>query len=149
MLFKRMELLLEGKVPAATLFSGPYDFAEPLRFRKIIDATSMIATMITGEADPADLQKYFAALRRARRDIDLRPERYTHDDKREFPVRYRARMDTRRWGLGERLVSEPCTPEAFETWCCRASSSLRWSVSIARASAAATAENSIIVHSPL
>jgi len=114
MLFKRMALLIEGKVPAAALFSGPYYFAEQLGFRKIIDTTFMIATMITGQPDPEDLRKYFRALRRAQRDIDLRPERYTHYYKREFPVRYHAAMDTRRWGPGERLVFEPYTQEAFE-----------------------------------
>jgi len=114
MLFKRLELLLEGRVPAATLFSGPYYFAEQLGFRKIIDTTFMIAAMITGDPDPADLERYFRALRRAQRDIDLRPERYTHYYQREFPERYHARMDTRRWGPGERLVFEPYTQEAFE-----------------------------------
>jgi ABC-type nitrate/sulfonate/bicarbonate transport system substrate-binding protein len=114
MLFKRLELLIEGKVPAAALFSGPYYFAEQLGFRKIIDTTFMIATMITGQPDPEDLRRYFRALRRAQRDIDLRPERYTHYYKREFPVRYHAAMDTRRWGPGERLVFEPYTQEAFE-----------------------------------
>ncbi|MGH8149223.1 MAG: hypothetical protein ACRETB_04480 [Steroidobacteraceae bacterium] len=114
MLFKRMELLLDRKVPAAALFSGPYYFAEQLGFRKVIDTTFMITTMITGDADPADIKKYFAALRRAQRDIDLRPELYTHYYTREFPVRYHAMMDTRRWGPGERLVFEPYTQEAFD-----------------------------------
>jgi len=114
MLFKRMELLIDGKVPAAALFSGPYYFAEQLGFRKIIDTTFMIATMISGNPDPQDLRKYFAALRRAQRDIDLRPELYTHYYRREFPVRYHSLMDTRRWGPGERLVFEPYTEEAFE-----------------------------------
>jgi ABC-type nitrate/sulfonate/bicarbonate transport system substrate-binding protein len=114
MLFKRMELLIDRKVPAAALFSGPYYFAEQLGFRKVIDTTFMISTMITGDPDPEDLKKYFAALRRAQRDIDLRPELYTHYYAREFPVRYHAMMDTRRWGPGERLVFEPYTQEAFE-----------------------------------
>jgi hypothetical protein len=115
MLFKRIELLIERKVPAAALFSGPYYFAEQLGFRKIIDTTFMIATMITGNPDPEDIEKYFRALRRAQRDIDLRPELYTHYYKREFPVRYHSMMDTRRWGPGERLVFEPYTQEAFDT----------------------------------
>jgi hypothetical protein len=114
MLFKRMELLIEGKLPAVALFSGPYYFAEQLGFRKIIDTTFMIATMITGEPDAEDVEKYFRALRRAQRDIDLRPELYTHYYKREFPVRYHTRMDTRRWGPGERLVFETYTRQAFE-----------------------------------
>lgn len=114
MLFKRMELLLDRKVPAAALFSGPYYFAEQLGFRKVIDTTFMITTMITGDSDPEDIKKYFAALRRAQRDIDLRPEAHTHYYTREFPVRYHAMMDTRRWGPGERLVFEPYTQEAFD-----------------------------------
>ena len=90
MLFKRMELLLDGKAPACALFSGPYYLAEQLGFRKIIDTTFMIATMMHGNPDPEDLQKFFRALRRAQRDIDLRPERYTHYYKKEFPVRLHA-----------------------------------------------------------
>ena len=52
MLFRRMELLIDGKAPAAALFSGPYYFAEQLGFRKVIDTTFMIAPMINGEPDP-------------------------------------------------------------------------------------------------
>ena len=114
MLFHRMELLIENKVPAAALFSGPYYFAEQLGFRKVIDSTFMIATMITGDPDPEDVRKYFRALRRAQRDIDLRPERYTHYYKKEFPRRFHELMDTRRWGPGERLVFEPYTRDVFE-----------------------------------
>jgi NMT1/THI5 like protein len=114
LLFKRMELLIEGKAPAVHLFSGPYYFAEQLGFRKVIDATFMIGTMIHGDPDPEDVRKFFRALRRAQRDIDLRPELYTHYYKSEFPERWHAMMDTRRWGPGERLVFEPYTKEVYE-----------------------------------
>ena len=114
LLFRRMEKLIDGEVPAASLFSGPYYFAEQLGFRKVIDTTFMMASMITGEPDPEDVRRYFAALRRAQRDIDLRPERYTHYYRNEFPERFHAMMDTRRWGPGERLVFEPYTKEVFE-----------------------------------
>jgi len=114
MLFKRMELLIDGQVPAAALFSGPYYFAEQLGFRKVIDTTFMIATMIHGDPDPDDLARFFRALRWAQRDIDLRPERYTHYYAKEFPTRYHAQMDPRRWGPGERIVFEPYTQEVFE-----------------------------------
>ena len=83
-------------------------------FRKVIDTTFMISTMINGEPDPEDLKKYFRALKRAQRDIDLRPELYTHYYKNEFPERFHGVMDTRRWGPGERLVFEPYTKEVFE-----------------------------------
>ncbi|HVM80023.1 MAG TPA: hypothetical protein VMU06_13460 [Stellaceae bacterium] len=114
LLFKRMELLIDRKVPAAALFSGPYYFMEQLGFRKIIDTTFMMASMLTGDPDPEDVRKYFRALRRAQRAIDLRPELYTHHYEKEFPERFRGQMDTRRWGPGERIVFEPYTKEVFE-----------------------------------
>jgi ABC-type nitrate/sulfonate/bicarbonate transport system substrate-binding protein len=113
MLFARMARLLDGASPACALFSGPYYFAEQLGFRKVIDTTFMIATMITGDPDPEDLNKFFRALKRAQRDIDLRPERYTHYYANEFPAQFHGRMDTRRWGPGERLVFERYTEEAW------------------------------------
>ena len=114
MLFRRMELLLDRQVPAAALFSGPYYFAEQLGFRKVIDTTFMIAAMINGNPNPEDVRKYFRALKHAQRDIDLRPERYTHYYRNEFPERFHSSMDTRRWGPGERIVFEPYTEEAFQ-----------------------------------
>ena len=63
----------------------------------------------SGPGRPAQISS--RALKRAQRDIDLRPELYTHYYKNEFPVRYHAVMDTRRWGPGERIVFEPYTEE--------------------------------------
>jgi ABC-type nitrate/sulfonate/bicarbonate transport system substrate-binding protein len=114
MLFSRMEKFIDGKRPAAALFNGPYYLAEQLGFRKVIDTTFMIAAMIKGSPDPEDIRRYFRALRLAQRDIDLRPERYTHYYRNEFPDRFHARMDTRRWGPGERIVFEPYSKEVFE-----------------------------------
>jgi hypothetical protein len=114
MLFRRLELLIEGKSQAAALFSGPYYLVEQLGFRKVIDTTFMIAAMINGSPDPEDVRRYFAALKRAQRDIDLRPELYTRYYKNEFPERYHAMMDTRRWGPGERIVFETYSKEVFE-----------------------------------
>jgi hypothetical protein len=119
LLFRRLELLVDGQAPASALFSGPYYLAEQLGFRKIIDTTFMIATMIHGAPDPEDLGKFFRALRRAQRDLDLRPDRYTHYYKNEFPERFHKLMDPRRWGPGERLVFEPYTRDAHaetRTW---------------------------------
>jgi NMT1/THI5 like len=115
MLFARMEKLLEGSAPAVNLFSGPYYFAEQLGFRKIIDTTFMIGMMVHGNPDPEDLRKFFRALRRAQRDLDLRPELYTHYYSNEFPKRFHPRMDTRRWGPGERLVFEPYSREFYQS----------------------------------
>ena len=114
MLFRRMELLFEGKSQAAALFNGPYYLAEQLGYRKIIDTTFMIASMINGDPAPEDIKRYFRALKRAQRDIDLRPELYTHYYKSEFPDRFHAMMDTRRWGPGERIVFEKYGREVYE-----------------------------------
>jgi len=113
MLFSRMEAFFEGRTQAATLFGGPYYFAEQLGYRKILDTTFMISAMVNGDPDMQDVKRYFRALRRAQRDIDLRPELYTHYYKMEFPERFHAAMDTRRWGPGERIVFEPYSREVF------------------------------------
>jgi hypothetical protein len=73
-----------------------------------------MASLIQRDPDMEDVKKYFRALRRAQRDIDLRPELYTHNYKKEFPIRFHDIMDTRRWGPGERIVFEPYTKEVFE-----------------------------------
>ena len=114
MLFSRLELLIDRKIPAASLFSGPYYFLEQLGFRKIIDTTFMMASMVHGEPDVEDVKKYYAALRRAQHDIDLRPELYTHFYRKEFPLRFHEQMDTGRWGPGERIVFEPYSRDMFE-----------------------------------
>jgi len=114
MLFARMDAFLAGATPAATLFNGPYYFAEQLGFRKIIDTTFMVAAMINGAPEMTEVGKFFSALRRAQRDIDLRPELYTHNYRREFPERFQAQMDPRRWGPGERIVFEPYTKAVFQ-----------------------------------
>ena len=74
----------------------------------------MIGALITNDADTEDVARYFRALRRAQRDIDIEPERYTHYFLRELPERYHGMIDVRRMGPGERLVFEAYTREVFE-----------------------------------
>jgi hypothetical protein len=119
LLFKRMEHLIEGNVPAASLFSGPYYFMEQLGFRKVLDTSFMMAAMIAEDANLNDVEKYFGALKRAQSDIDHRQELYTHYYRNEFPERFRNQMDTRLFGPGERIVFEPYSREIFDqsrTW---------------------------------
>jgi len=115
LIFRRMERLIDGEVPAVSLFSGAYYFMEQLGFRKVVDSSFMMASMVAEDADLDDVRKYFRALRRAQADIDLRPELYTHYYRMEFPERFRDRIDTRRFGPGERIVFEPYTREIFES----------------------------------
>ena len=114
LLFHRLEILVDGEAPAVSLFSGPFYFAEQLGFRKVVDTSFMMASMITGNPDPDDVAKYFGALRRAQVEIDLRLELYRHHYRREFPKRFHSLMDVRRFGPGERLVFEPYTEDMFE-----------------------------------
>jgi hypothetical protein len=109
-----MENLVDGKVPAVSLFSGPYYFMEQLGFRKVLDTSFMMAAMVAEDADLDDVEKYFGALRLAQKDIDLRQELYTHYYRDEFPERFRDQMDTRLFGPGERIVFEPYSREIFD-----------------------------------
>lgn len=114
LLFRRMEKLIDGEVPAVSVFSAPYYFLEQLGFRKVLDTSFMMTAMIREDSDPEDVKKYFKALRRAQTDIDLHTHRYTHYYKREFPERFHEIMDTRRFGPGERIVFEPYTRAMYE-----------------------------------
>src|SRR4030095_6074247 len=99
-LFSRMEKGFDRKVPAAAVFSGPYYFLAQIGFRQGIHSTLMMSAMRNNDPDPEDVKKYYRSLRKAQRDIDLRPELYTHYYKKEFPARFIPIMDTLRWGPG-------------------------------------------------
>ena len=114
MLFQRLELLVDGEIPAANAFGGPLYLVEQLGFRKVLDTTFMVAAMVSRDSDPEDVRKCYHALKRAQADIDLRPERYTHYYRKQFPVRFHDMMDTRRFGPGERIVFEPYTQDMYE-----------------------------------
>lgn len=114
LLLDRLALLVDGQVPAASLFGAPFYVAEQLGFRKIVDTTFMIGHLITEHADLDQVERYFEALRRAQHDIDLEPEAYKHYFLRELPERYHKRVDVRQFGPGERIVFEPYPQAAFE-----------------------------------
>ena len=114
LLLDRLALLVDRQVPAASLFGAPFYFVEQLGFRKIVDTTFIIGHLITDNADLADVERYFEALRSAQHDIDLEPERYKHYFLKELPERYHDEADVRMFGPGERLVFEPYPRDAFE-----------------------------------
>ena len=103
LLFSRMEALFDRKVPAVNVFSGPYYFLEQMGFRKVVDTSFMMASMVDENADMGNVQKFFRALRRAQTDIDLHAHRYTHYYKKEFPARFHDMMDTRLSGMPNAL----------------------------------------------
>lgn len=113
LLFRRMEKMIDGEIPAVSVFSGPMYFLEQLGFRKVLDASFMIAAMVGEAAEGDDVRKFFRALRRAQTDIDLHAYRYTHYYRREFPERFRETMDTRLFGPGERIVFESYSGDLY------------------------------------
>jgi NitT/TauT family transport system substrate-binding protein len=111
---QRLALLLERKVASANVFGVPLYVLEQQGFHKIVDTTFMIGFLVSMDADEADVHRYFRALQRAQRDIDLEPERYKHYLLKGIPERYHTMVEIRACGTGERLVFEPYTPEMFE-----------------------------------
>ena len=114
LLFSRMEELIDGKVPAVSVFSGPMYFLQQLGFHKVIDTSFMMAAMIAEDAQLEDVHKYYSALRQAQADIDLHTHKYTKYYKNEFPERFHEKMDTRTFGPGERIVFEPYGDDVYE-----------------------------------
>jgi len=112
---ERLDALLGGQVPAATVWGVPLYVAEAFGFRKVVDATFMIGFLVTGSGvSREDVEKYLAALRRAQADIDLEPDRYKHYHLRAVPEKYHDQVDVRAFGTGERLVFLPYTREVFD-----------------------------------
>ena len=110
----RTRQLLARGVPAANLFGAQFYIAEQLGFRKIVDTTFMMGFLLSSSADLQEFEKYFNALRRAQRELDIEPEPYKHYYTRELPSDLAALVDVRRFGPGERIVFEPYTRELFE-----------------------------------
>ena len=114
LLLDRLALLVDRRVPAASLFGAPSYVVEQLGLRKIVDTTFMVGHLVSGDANTEDLERYFKALRRAQQDIDMEPEIYKHYFLKELPERYHGMVDIRAFGPGERLVFEPYPREVFE-----------------------------------
>jgi ABC-type nitrate/sulfonate/bicarbonate transport system substrate-binding protein len=111
---ERVDAMIAREVQAADVFGMQLYVLEQLGFRKILDTTFMIAGMVSKDADLGDVQKYYAALRRAQADIDLMHQSYVHYYANELPERFKALVDVRRFGPGERLVFEPYTKEMYD-----------------------------------
>jgi hypothetical protein len=115
----RVDQLLDGRAQAATVFGAQYYLMEQLGFRKIVDATFMIAALVPHGVEIIDVRRYFSALRRAQADIDIMHQPFTRYYANELPERHRMLIDVRRFGPGERFVFEPYTKDMYErtqTW---------------------------------
>ena len=86
---------------------------EQLGFRKVIDTTFMIGTMIHGNPDPEDLRKFFRALRKAQRDINMPPNSTRTITRTNSPTVSTPKWK-RRWGARRTAGFEPYTKEVYE-----------------------------------
>ena len=111
---ERLDLLLERRIDAVNIFGVQREIAEQYGFRKVLDTTFMIGFLIQSDASDEDVQKYFRALQRAQRDIDLEPEQYKHYFLSDVPEKYRASIDVQNFTPAERIVFEPYTREMYE-----------------------------------
>jgi NitT/TauT family transport system substrate-binding protein len=111
----RVAQLLERRVDAANVFGLQSYIVEQQGFRKVVDTSFMIGFLISGE-DVAmdDVEKYFRALQRAQRLIDVEHQRFTHYFLREMADEFKPLVDVRAFGPGERIVFEPYTQEVYE-----------------------------------
>jgi len=111
----RVAQLLDGRIEAANVFGLQSYIVEQQGFRKVVDTSFMIGFLISGE-DVAmdDVEKYFRALQRAQRDIDVEHQQYTHYYLNEMADEFKSISDVRAFGPGERLVFEPYTQEVYE-----------------------------------
>lgn len=112
--FDRVRQLQSGAIAAANVFGAQYYILEQLGFRKLVDSTFIMGFLVSATAEQDDLEKYFRAIRRAQREIDLEPERFKHFWLGEMPEDLAGQVDVRRFGPGERIVFEPYTREMFE-----------------------------------
>jgi NitT/TauT family transport system substrate-binding protein len=111
----RVAQLLDRRIEAANVFGLQSYIVEQQGFRKIVDTSFMIGFLISGaDVDMQDVEKYFRALQRAQRDIDVEHQKYTHYYLREMADEFKPLVDTRAFGPGERLVFEPYTREVYE-----------------------------------
>jgi NitT/TauT family transport system substrate-binding protein len=112
--FDRVRLLQAGRIAAANVFGAQYYILEQQGFRKLVDSTFIMGFLVREDTDAGDLERYFRALRRAQREIDLEPDRFKHFWLRELPDDLSERVDVRRFGPGERIVFEPYTRDMYE-----------------------------------
>ena len=96
----RVAQLLDRRIEAANVFGLQSYIVEQQGFRKVVDTSFMIGFLITGEdVDMEDVEKYFRALQRAQRDIDvehqtIHPLLPARDGRRVQAARRRARLRT-------------------------------------------------------
>ncbi len=110
----RLAAMLDRKMAAANVFGVQLYVLEQQGFRKVVDTTFMIGFLFSNDAAIEDVERYFKALQRAQRDIDLAPEKHKHYLLKGLPQKYHGMVDVERFGPGERIVFEDYTRAMYE-----------------------------------
>jgi NitT/TauT family transport system substrate-binding protein len=110
----RLAAMLDRKVTAANVFGVQLYVLLQQGFRIVVDTTFMIGFLFSNDADVEDVGKYFNALKRAQRDIDLAPEQYKHYLLKGIPEKFHSLVEPSAFGPGERIVFEDYTREMYE-----------------------------------
>ena len=111
----RVAQLLDQRVESANVFGLQSYIVEQQGFRKVVDTSFMIGFLISNDdVDISDVEKYFNALRRAQRDIDVEHQQFTRYYLCEMADEFKPLVDVRAFGPGERIVFEPYTQEVYE-----------------------------------
>ena len=112
-IWARVDIGVSRDLPAVSVWGLSFQVLEQLGFRKVVDASFMIAFMFPVNVDPADVEKYMNGMKRAQMDLDFQPEKYRHYYLNEIPDRYKSKVDVRRFSTGERIVFLPYTEEVY------------------------------------
>jgi NitT/TauT family transport system substrate-binding protein len=112
-IWARVDIAVGRDLPAVSVWGLSFQVLEHLGFRKVADASFMIAFMFPAGVDRADVEKYMNGLRRAQMDLDFAPEKYRHYYLNEIPDRYKAKVDVRRFSPGERIVFLPYSEDVY------------------------------------
>jgi NitT/TauT family transport system substrate-binding protein len=110
----RLAAMLDRKTLAANVFSVDLYILLQQGFRVVVDTTFMIGHLMSNDADIDEVGRFFHALQRAQRDIDLAPEQYKHYLLKAIPEKLHDKVDVTGFGPGERIVFEDYTREMYE-----------------------------------
>jgi hypothetical protein len=112
-IWARVDIGVGRDLPAVSVWGLSFQVLEQLGFRKVLDASFMIAFMFPPGVDPADVEKFMNGMKRAQMELDFAPEKYRRYYLNEIPDRYKSKVDVRLFSPGERIVFLPYTEEMY------------------------------------
>jgi hypothetical protein len=104
----RLQVILNGEMPAANLLDPQISMAEQLGLKKIIEGSFNTLWWTPPDMDPALLGAYFRVLDRAEQDLKRDATRYLHLWRYSIPAEFADReWDSSKFNEGEHFVHQP------------------------------------------